>query len=264
MDNQDNKRALELEVAALRTLMPRLILAWTSELLGDYVLSDQAMSAAVAPIARDEAERTFLMSYTRGVVRDMRAIVQEASAAVAAQPPIDQLVSLGDRALGSGEPAEALARFEEALAREPGHFVLLHRRAIALRRLGRVDEALASLDEALRPGTKGSSPVYAGLARAVRSSCLHSLGRNTEALADAQIATGVCPAAPEPLLVRARALVALGRGSEGVDVYDDIIERADELDFDDDLTLEEVEQERDAVASAILSGGIEPDPRYQQ
>lgn len=254
----ERQRILELEIAALRTLLPRLILAWTAEHLEERLLDERSVSDAIAPIARDEGERAFLINYTGGMLRDMRALVRSASAAVgAAERPTDQLVALGDDALRRRDHASALAHFDEAIAREPDHFVLLHRRGVALQQLGRAAEALAAFDCALRPGTKGSSPLYVGALRAVRSNCLLASDRFIEALADSEIAIGLCPNAPEPLVARARALMLLGRGSESVDVYDDILERADELLFDEGISVADVAREREAAASALLSAGVE-------
>ncbi len=73
-------------------------------------------------------------------------------------------------------PEDALASYDQALALEPFHAVLLYNRGRALQDLGRFEEALASYDAAL-----AAAPNYAA-ALNNRGNVLRGLRRNQEAL----------------------------------------------------------------------------------
>ncbi len=67
---------------------------------------------------------------------------------------MDALVDRAAEALERGEPEEALAHAEEAVAAGPRHVPALHLRAAALAELGRAEEALEAYDRALAEGDR--------------------------------------------------------------------------------------------------------------
>jgi predicted TPR repeat methyltransferase len=89
---------------------------------------------------------------------------------------VSALINLGAARLKLGRAQEALAVLDEALVQEPGSFEALAHRGAALAELGHLTEALEALDQSLA-GHPGQ-----GLAWSHRGSVLKDLGRPEEAI----------------------------------------------------------------------------------
>ena len=146
--------------------------------------------------------------------------LQRMKQALAIKPDPQVLSDLGLVQAALGDPAAALASYDEALALEPGWAETHCRRGDVLRGVGRADEAVAAYDRAL-----AASPAFAQ-ALNNRGLALMALDRPDEALASYDRALA---ARPDHVLAhcnRGRALHALGRTEQALQSY----ERALELD----------------------------------
>ncbi|MBV9548497.1 MAG: tetratricopeptide repeat protein [Alphaproteobacteria bacterium] len=151
-------------------------------------------------------------------VRQLRAQGQAAVAEmlarqiVAAVPAgVDDLYCQASLLLEWNRPADALRRFDEARARGMVPPELLVDRAVALKRLGRANEAVASCDAALK-----LAPRFAP-AHLIRAESLWALERHDEALADYDAALAAMPDFVHARSGRAALLMALSRPAEALD-----------------------------------------------
>lgn len=118
-----------------------------------------------------------------------------------------------------GQWDAARRRYDELLAREPGHVDALHLRAVLDYQQGRFADALAGLDRALA--------LAPGLAAAWsnRAALLRDLGRPAEALASAERALALQPDEAGAANNRAAALLDLGRPAEALPVLQALLAR---------------------------------------
>jgi tetratricopeptide (TPR) repeat protein len=115
----------------------------------------------------------------------------------------------GDILLDRGRIEEALASYDEALAIQPDNAEALSNRGLGLRALGRLEDALASFDRALacRPANPD--------ALSNRGVALHELGRFDKALQSYDEALALRPDFADCRFNRALLLLLLGRFGEG-------------------------------------------------
>jgi tetratricopeptide (TPR) repeat protein len=256
---------MELENLAMRAVLPRIIAA---ALLGDrhgaetIIFDETELLRTCQAIGVDDAEVQFVGKCITGLMREAlnqnREFVDHLQGAQEQAAEIGQLIANGDEKLMQSDAAGALTEFERALELAPNHFVLLHRRGVALRKLGRHDEALTSFDRALQPDTDGSTQIYVGALIACRSDCLRDMGRLQDALIDAEVAIRLCPDLAEGKIARARALLAIGRGNEALDAYDAALDQSADEPISDELTAE-----RERAAALVLSSDLAPAPELQ-
>jgi Flp pilus assembly protein TadD len=126
---------------------------------------------------------------------------------------LELLAAVVDAAIDGGVPERAVAHADHALARAPGHPQFIYRRAVALRRCDRLDEARAALEALVAAGETHPVPLceLAEILLAQRDfeGCL--------ALLDRLSATGPDHAVPPQAdLLRVRALHHLGRVDEAI------------------------------------------------
>jgi len=128
------------------------------------------------------------------------------------------LANLATAQLRRGLWSQAMDTFKEAVALAPGHASLLYDYATALLDRFEYEEALKILDEALlyRPGF--------ALAKAARVACLQGLGKVPEAIAYGEQALKDLPEPlAENLIVLGRALVAGGATDDGLETLEKAI-----------------------------------------
>lgn len=107
----------------------------------------------------------------------------------------------------AGDPAGALAGYDQALRRDPRQSDVLNNRGIALTQLGRPDDALASFAKAI--AFAAGNPARLADAHANRGIALGNLDRFAEALAAFDAALALVPAHPAALHYRPAAAAAL-------------------------------------------------------
>lgn len=126
---------------------------------------------------------------------------------------LELLAAVVDAAIDGGVPERAVTHADHALALAPGHLQFIYRRAVALRRCDRLDEARAALEALVAAGETHPVPLceLAEILLAQRDfeGCL--------ALLDRLSATGPDHAVPPQAdLLRVRALHHLGRVDEAI------------------------------------------------
>ncbi len=133
----------------------------------------------------------------------------------------------GDALFAQGQPADALASYDLALALDPAHVAALANRGGALLALGRGDDALASYDRALALRRDRADLFYN------RGTVLFALRRYEDALANFDCALALDPKGADALYNRGNALAELKRPADALASYD----RALALRPDDAATL---------------------------
>jgi len=113
-----------------------------------------------------------------------------------------------------GRLDEALASFDQAIARKPDDFQALSNRGNVLKELGRIDEALASYDQALAINPHCAEALQG------RAGQLQELGRTGEALADYDSALALYPNHAGVLIDRGTVLGEMDRLGEALASYD--------------------------------------------
>jgi tetratricopeptide (TPR) repeat protein len=191
---------------------------------------------------------TFQQAVARHQAGDLAAAAPLYRAVLAFDPAhADALHMLGALQLQRGDWVEALALFDRALALAPSAAIHSNRGA-ALRALGRLEEALASHDEAARLAP-GLAPIHANRAEVLlalgrhaevvescdqalalradhadtwarRGLALQILDRQQEALASYDQVLSLRPGDASAWLNRGVALQALGRSAEAIESYD--------------------------------------------
>ncbi len=122
-------------------------------------------------------------------------------------PPddLEALLDLAERRGAAGEHASAIETFEQAIELAPDDFRGWLGRGRARAYLGRIDDALLDLDEAV-----SRSPESSVAALILRAEIRRRAGRTREALGDADAATDRQPRVAETWLVRSRIQLACG------------------------------------------------------
>lgn len=124
---------------------------------------------------------------------------------------------LADTQMRSGRPDLALWAYERALKSSPGQPSLILKRARALLRLGKGQEALAAAEGVL-VGLEQDAPLLAGTLQ-VRGEALIALGRGREALEPLERAAALEPDSWRVRLLLGRALQGQGRHREAAEQY---------------------------------------------
>ncbi|RPJ47040.1 MAG: tetratricopeptide repeat protein [Candidatus Latescibacterota bacterium] len=114
--------------------------------------------------------------------------------------------------LSSGDPDGALVFLERSIAADPNDADVRANAGNVLLSLGRYEEALARLDEALRGAAARELPVRLG-----RALALSRLGRGEEALAEAERVALAAPAVPEAWAALAEVARAAGDDARAVE-----------------------------------------------
>lgn len=127
---------------------------------------------------------------------------------------VSTLVNLGATRLRLGKPQEALGPLDQALAQEQGDRDAWCHRSEALARLGRFEESLVSCDKAIAIDA-GCQPAWRG-----RAMILTRLHRYEEALAALDRLTALLPGHGETWQLRGQALQKLGRHDDALTSYD--------------------------------------------
>jgi tetratricopeptide (TPR) repeat protein len=186
---------------------------------------------------------------------DSAAII-EFPATTFSRQELEESVADADAGLRMGRPDLALKIIDLTLQLVHDHPALLYRRAVALNALGRTADALEAYDRTLALGVESAE--FEGRIRLARSWLLMELHRFAEAFADSTIAAERLPNAAEALLTHARALGFNNQGDAAIDAYDEIIGRAETLNFENCFfALDHIVRERDAIAQLFLEGGLQ-------
>lgn len=119
-----------------------------------------------------------------------------------------------------GQPIEAMAGYERAIARDPGYVAALHNLAILLMGAGRSGDALARLERVV-----ALAPTIID-AQQRRILILAELGRHRDAIAAADAALAVLPGSADLLIARAAARRLAGEAAAALDDLDAALERA--------------------------------------
>jgi tetratricopeptide (TPR) repeat protein len=131
------------------------------------------------------------------------------------EKPELQLVHQANDFRRQGQLEDALARYDQALAIQPGFFEALYNRGILLWEMKRDEEALASLEKAI-----ALRPDHAATWNN-RGNVLRNLGRHQEALASFDQALTLKPDFPGALYNRANLLLLnLNRPQDALTAYD--------------------------------------------
>jgi protein O-GlcNAc transferase len=138
--------------------------------------------------------------------------------AIAREPHhIDAFLQRGNALQALARFAEALASYDRVIALKPDHADAFYNRGIALKELRRLDEAIASYEAAI-----ALKPNYL-LAFNNRGNALQLLNRFEEAVSSYEAAIALKPDYVDALYNRAIALQALGRFAEACASYDRVI-----------------------------------------
>lgn len=176
---------------------------------------------------------------------------------LAAQPDhSDSLYLLSAISYQRGDYAQALSQIDLALTINSGNSLLWNQRGLALQRLQRFDDALASYDRALA-GWPDHAETLCN-----RGVALYELKRFDEALASYDRALAVRPHYAEALCYRGSALLALKRQEEALASYDGALAiqpaYAEALSYRGDV-LVELKRPEEALASYDQALAIAPD-----
>ena len=120
---------------------------------------------------------------------------------------------LGIIAIMSNQPEVAVDLFGKCLAAAPGQMLLRLQMAQSLVKAKRGDDALRLADSILRDGGEQ----HAAMGHYARANILHGLGRDEEAIVDAEKAESINPTGHEELLILPTIYLALGRWQEAKD-----------------------------------------------
>lgn len=120
------------------------------------------------------------------------------------------VLRLAKDALDEGDPAAAARYYEEILAHHPNELGLLNQLAIAYSRLNQPDKALDLVQVVLK-----ADPRHVA-ARVTAAYANSTLGRHTEALANADAAVQIAPDLAQAHLARANAFLGQNRDREAV------------------------------------------------
>jgi len=121
-----------------------------------------------------------------------------------------RLVEMGNRCIQQGDFRGALVAYDLAQAILPNDAEAARMRALALLRLGRVEEGLASIERSLV--LNPDQPA----AHTVRGAALVELGNYREALLALDLALELNPAAPDAMYNKACAHSLLGEGDQAL------------------------------------------------
>lgn len=168
---------------------------------------------------------------------------------------LDTLQCLGAVAIGSGEAALAVELISKVITALPNVAALHCNLAVALYKLGRLDDALAGYDKALA--------LDSGIAQAHnnRGNVLHDLKRLDEALASLDRALALRPDYAEALNNRGNVLVSLKRFDAAIVSYDRALAlkpRYAEAYTNRGNALYQANQPHDAIASCTAALAIDP------
>ena len=162
----------------------------------------------------------------------------------------------GNALKGLGRLEEALASYDAALRLKPDYAQAHSNRGVALKALGRLEEAVAAYDAALR-----IKPDYAE-AHSNRGNALKDLGRLEEALVSYDAALRIKPDYAQAHSNRGNALKALGRLEEALASYDAALRlKPDyaEAHSNRGVTLQALGRLEEALASYDVALQIKPD-----
>lgn len=119
--------------------------------------------------------------------------------------------------LAAKQNFQALEWFDRALVLDPANLEALPNRGLALQELGRVADALAAYDEAVRVGCAKPALFYN------RGNLLRAAGRLTGAIASYDMALRLDPAYPEALRAGGLVLSNLGRFESALEFFDEAL-----------------------------------------
>jgi glycosyl transferase family 25 len=167
-------------------------------------------------------DTTFRVICERALERHRQGRLEEALAAydeaLARRPgDADVLINRGSVLLDAGRYDDALAAFDGALATKPDDFATLNMRGLALERLLRLEEALASYEEAIAARSDSTEALYN------RANVLADLRRFDEALNDYAVVLASRPDFLPALYNRALILDQLGRFQEALASYTNVL-----------------------------------------
>jgi protein O-GlcNAc transferase len=176
---------------------------------------------------------------------------------LARYPRVVEVLSARAIALADlGRHGEALVTCEQAIAIRPDYVDAHYNRALMLRRLGRIEEALQACNRAI-----AHAPMHLN-ALTNRSALLSALAQYQEAMTSADMALALKPDHAEALNNRGYALYGLGRTEEALTSYSqalaarpDFVEASSNLG----LALEAVGRTEDALASYDKALALRPD-----
>ncbi len=167
----------------------------------------------------------------------------------------EQLFQYGRQMHDAGQLADAERVFRDVLAADAEHAESWHRLGVIALQTGRMQEALASFDRAIR--RKRLNAIF----HVHRAHALSALGRSLDALESARQALRLKPQMPEALFVLGHALYDLNRPIEAVAAYREALRRDPRLpDLRNALALALWDTNRHAEAIAMLREVARHDP----
>jgi tetratricopeptide (TPR) repeat protein len=154
----------------------------------------------------------------------LAALDQAAAAAPTGYPRLALLhASRGEALMSLGQQEEALAAFDQALARDPAIAAAWNNQGLALNSLGRLEEALASFARAALLAPASVEPL------SNHGETLRRLRRYEEALVSFSRALATDPGDPAALVNRAGTLTDLGRIDQAITDYTNALARNPDL-----------------------------------
>ncbi len=211
---------LEADAAEAKDLAPRqpaLVRTWEKNLASFLKQQGDSLDLPVRPntiLTEEQRRKLASLGYTGGSTQGpVRADLPDPRT----MTEVAQALHKAARTVQEGKCAEALRELDAIVKRDPHNFPALSSAASCLRRLGRIEDALALFQRASRENDLDPIPITDA------AGCLHDLGRRQEAEREYRRALALDPGQPVAAANLARMLRERGETKEALAVLDTAI-----------------------------------------